>query len=50
MYRSKYNQDVVSLLLRLKAFEREYPYGMFSFRRSSFLMLVSRYLGVVLYP
>ncbi len=49
MYRSKCNQDVVGLLLRLKTFEEEYPYGMFSYRRSSFMMLISRYLGVVLY-
>ena len=49
MYRSKHNQDIVGLILRLKTFEDEYPYGMFSYRRSSFLMLIARYLGVVLY-
>lgn len=49
MYRSKHNQDIVGLLLKLKRFEDEYPYGMFSYRRSSFLMLIARYLGVVLY-
>jgi len=49
MYRSKQNQDVVGLLLKMKAFEDEYPFGMFSYRRSSFLMLIARYLGVILY-
>jgi hypothetical protein len=49
MYRSKNNQEIVGLLLKLKTFENEYPYGMFSYRRSSFLMLIARYLGVILY-
>jgi len=50
MYGTRRNQDIISLLLRLKAFEREYPFGMFSFRRSTFLMLISRYLGMMLFP
>jgi len=44
MYRSNQNQDVVRLLLRLKAFENEYPIRMFSTRRTSFIMLIARYI------
>ena len=44
MYLSKENQDIVRLLLKLKAFEIEYPLRMFTTRRSSFIMLLARYL------
>ena len=44
MYRSNQNQDVVRLLLRLKSQEREYPLRMFSTRRTSYIMLIARYI------
>lgn len=42
MYRTKSNQDIVRLLLRLKAYEQEYPPTMFVMRRETFHSLVLR--------
>ena len=45
VYRSNQNQDIVRLLLRLRAYEQEYPIRMFSMRRVSYLGLISDYVG-----
>ncbi len=45
MYRSNQNQDIIRLLLRLRTFEQEYPIRMYSTRRVSFRILISRYVG-----
>jgi len=44
MYRSNQNQDIVRLLMRLRAFEEEYPVRMFTTRRTSFILLIARYI------
>lgn len=49
MYRSKNNQEIVGLLLKIKTIEGEYPFGMFSYRRSSFLVMIARYLEMLFY-
>jgi hypothetical protein len=41
MYRSNQNQDIIRLLLRLRAYEQEYPIRLFSMRRISYLVLIS---------
>jgi hypothetical protein len=45
MYRINQNHEIVSLLLKMKEMEEEYPPDLLSARRSSFLMLLSRYVG-----
>jgi hypothetical protein len=41
MYRTKPNQDIVQLLMKLKAYEeKEYPLPMFTVRRTTFRSLV----------
>ncbi len=45
MYRINHNQEIVRLLLKLKEAEEDYPTSLFSFRRTSFLMLIERYVG-----
>ena len=47
MYRLNHNQDIIELLLKLKAFEQEYPGNLLSVRRASFLSLVARYVGAL---
>jgi hypothetical protein len=44
MYRTKPNDDVVHLILRLKAYEEEYPFTMFVARRTTFQSLLWRVL------
>jgi hypothetical protein len=46
MYRINQNHEIVSLLLKLKEVEEDYPADLFSARRNSFLMLIARYVGV----
>ncbi len=45
MYRSNQNQDIIHLLLKLRAYEQGYPNRMLSLRRVSFMVLISEYLG-----
>jgi hypothetical protein len=45
MYRINQNHEIVSLLLKLKDVEEEYPADLLSARRNSFLSLIARYLG-----
>jgi hypothetical protein len=45
MYRINQNQEIVSLLLKLKEVEEEYPADLLSAQRASFLMLIARYIG-----
>jgi hypothetical protein len=45
MYRINQNHEIVSLLLKLKEVEEEYPVDLLSARRSSFLTLISRYVS-----
>ena len=45
VYRSNQNQDIIRLLLRLRAYEQEYPSRMYSRRRVSYLVLISEYIG-----
>jgi hypothetical protein len=47
MYRINQNQEIVRLLLRLKEIEEDYPVRLFSYRRTSFVMLVTRYIGAL---
>ncbi|HUE99603.1 MAG TPA: hypothetical protein VMN99_10135 [Anaerolineales bacterium] len=44
MYRLKPNQDIVHLILRLKAYEDEYPFTMFVARRETFQSMLFRVL------
>ena len=45
MYRINQNHEIVSLLLKLKEVEEEYPADLLSARRNSFLILITRYVG-----
>ena len=45
MYRINQNHEIVSLLLKLKEVEEDYPVDLLSARRTSFLMLLARYVG-----
>jgi hypothetical protein len=45
MYRINQNQEIVSLLLKLKEVEEEYPADLLSAQRASFLTLIARYVG-----
>ena len=45
MYRINQNHEIVSLLLKLKEVEEEYPADLLLARRSSFLMLIAHYIG-----
>ena len=47
MYRLNQNQEIVRLLLKLKEIEDDYPVRLFSYRRTSFVMLLSRYIGAL---
>jgi hypothetical protein len=42
MYRLNQNQEIVRLLLKLKEIEDDYPVRLFSYRRTSFVMLLAR--------
>ena len=48
MYRINQNQEVVRMLLKLKDIEEDYPVRLFSYRRTSFVMLVARYIGALM--
>jgi hypothetical protein len=45
MYRINQNHEIVSLLLKLKEVEEDYPVELLSARRNFFLMLITRYVG-----
>jgi hypothetical protein len=47
MYRINQNQEVVRMLLKIKDIEEDYPVRLFSYRRTSFVMLVARYIGAL---
>jgi hypothetical protein len=42
MYRSNRNWAVIQLLLRLKAYEKDYPNHMYVVRRSTFISMIFR--------
>ena len=44
MYRINQNQEIVGLLIKLKEVEEEYPADLLSARRTSFLILIARYI------
>ena len=44
MYRINQNQEIVSLLLKLKEVEEEYPADLLSAQRASFLTLITRFV------
>jgi hypothetical protein len=48
MYRINQNQEIVRLLLKLKDTEDDYPVRLWSYRRTSFVMLVARYVGALI--
>ncbi len=48
MYHSNQNQEIIRLILRLRALEQEYPDRMLSARRVSFLTLISQYVHSLL--
>jgi hypothetical protein len=48
MYRINQNQEIVRLLLKLKEAEDDYPARLFSYRRTSFMILIARYVGALL--
>ena len=45
MYRINQNHEIVSLLLKMKEMDEEYPADLLSARRNSFLRLISRYVS-----
>ena len=45
MYRINQNHEIVSLLLKLKEVEEDYPVDLLSARRNSFLSMITRYVG-----
>ena len=45
MYRINQNHEIVSLLLKIKEVEEEYPPDLLSARRVQFLRLIARYVG-----
>jgi hypothetical protein len=45
MYRINQNHEIVSLLLKLKELEEDYPVDLLSARRTSFLTLLTRYVS-----
>jgi hypothetical protein len=44
MYRINQNQEIIGLLVKLKEHEEEYPADLLAARRTSFLILLSRYI------
>ena len=48
MYRINQNQEIVRMLLKLKEIEGDYPVRLFSYRRTTFMMLIARYVGALL--
>ena len=45
MYRINQNHEIISLLLKMKDVEEEYPADLLSARRASFMMLIAQYVG-----
>ena len=45
MYRINQNQEIISLLLKIKEVEEEYPPDLLAARRAQFLLLLTRYIG-----
>jgi hypothetical protein len=45
MYRINQNHEIVSLLLKLKEVEEDYPVELHSARRHSFLTMITRFVG-----
>jgi hypothetical protein len=45
MYRINQNQEIVSLLLKLKEVEEEYPADLLLAQRASFLTMITRFVG-----
>ena len=45
MYRINQNHEIVSLLLKIKEVEEEYPPDLLSARRALFMRLIHRYIG-----
>ena len=48
MYRINQNQEIVRLLLKLRDAEEDYPVRLWSYRRTSFVTLIARYVGALL--
>jgi len=48
MYRINQNQEIVRLLLKLKEVDEEYPARLLYYRRTSFLLLIARYVGALI--
>jgi hypothetical protein len=48
MYTSNQNQEIVRLILRLRALEQEYPNQMMSARRVSYRTLVAKRLAALI--
>ena len=44
MYRINQNQEIVGLLVKMKELEAEYPADLLTARRTSFLILIARYV------
>jgi hypothetical protein len=44
MYRLNQNQEIIGLLVKLKEVEEEYPEDLLTARRTSFLILIARYI------
>jgi hypothetical protein len=44
MYRINQNQEIVGLLVKMKELEAEYPPDLLTARRTSFLILIARYV------
>ena len=47
MYRINQNQEIVRLLLKLKEVDEEYPVRLLYYRRTSFLILIARYVAAL---
>jgi hypothetical protein len=45
MYRINQNYEIISLLLKIKELDQEYPEELFSARRESFRTMISRLIG-----
>jgi hypothetical protein len=45
MYRINQNHEIISLLLKIKDLEEEYPDNLLSARRSSFVMMIARFVA-----
>lgn len=45
MYRINQNHEIISLLLKVKELEQEYPEKLLAARRESFLMMIARIVG-----